>query len=230
MTQDTPPVNIHTHRKTGMGIELLNWDNLDEKPTHTFVSAGLHPWKIGKCNHLHTLDTLTDWCANKSISAIGEIGVDHCTDIPLDMQKELFSIQLQLAQTYGMPVIIHCVKAYSDIAQVLNQTKPTMPIIFHSYSGSLTTAQQLMRHNVFFSFGKKLTVNRNVQNTFLQIPYERIFLETDTDTTPIANIYNFASQLASTSTDVLEQVIFNNLNSIFSNKWTTVGQNALFCC
>lgn len=230
MIKNVPLTNIHTHRKTGLGVELLNWDNLDEKPPFPFVSAGLHPWNISKCNHLHALDTLTAWCIDKSISAIGEIGIDRCTNVPLDIQKGLFVTQLQLAQTYEMPVIIHCVKAYSDITQILNLTKPAMPIIFHGYNGNFTIAQQLMRHNAFFSFDRKLTVNKKVQNTFMQIPHERIFFETDTDTNSIANIYNFASQLASTSTDVLKQAIFNNLNSIFSDKWTTVGQNALFCC
>lgn len=216
-------VNIHTHKATGHCIELLNWDNLDQTPENKFVSAGLHPWDIGKCNHLQAIKTLKKWCNDGMISAVGEIGLDHCTEADAKTQADLFTQQLQMAQKKGLPAIIHCVKAYSDILQILNSEKPTIPIIFHGFTGNCTTMHQLERHNVYFSFGKRLLTCKNAQSSLANANYSRIFFETDNDDISISNIYNFAANIMNVDIDELKQATFSNLIKIFGDRWTTVG-------
>lgn len=216
-------VNIHTHKATGTCIELLNWNDFAERPTNRFVSAGLHPWDIGKCNHLQAIETLHEWCSTGIISAIGEIGLDHCTEADAKTQAEIFTQQLQIAQINGMPAIIHCVKAHSDILQILNSKKPTIPLILHGYAGNRTTMHQLERHNVFFSFGKRLLTSKDAQSSLANANSDRIFFETDNDDIPIDNIYNFAASIMNVDIDELRQITFSNLIKIFGEKWTTVG-------
>ena len=76
-----PWVNIHTHRPTGLCIELR--------------AAGIHPWKVaasgagGLGRALDELDRELD-----GAQAVGEIGLDLACGVPLAQQEELFRAQL----------------------------------------------------------------------------------------------------------------------------------------
>jgi len=62
---------------------------------------------------------------NKSILAIGEIGLDYTSadENEIQEQKDLFIKQLRLAKKYDLPVVIHSRKAESDVLDILEQEK-----------------------------------------------------------------------------------------------------------
>ena len=217
-----PFVNIHTHTATGLGIELVNADDCNSLPDSDFASTGLHPWQVGKCDHRQTLDTIDGLCREGKLAAIGEAGLDRAIETDIERQKDVFAAQLDLAKQYHLPMIIHCVRAYSDFLQIM-QREPSVKMIFHGFNGNATTANQLLRHGAMLSFGHQLLNNNELQKTFANIPNDCIFLETDTKDIGIDDIYNFAAELKNVSTDELKQIIFNNLTSIFSNRWATIG-------
>lgn len=219
----TPFVNIHTHKASNTGIELVNCNIIDSRPTGGFASAGLHPWDIGKCNPLQVLDTLDKWCNEKLVSAIGEIGIDHCIDTDINIQKRIFSEQLDIAERHKLPVVIHCVKAYSDIIQIIKGRRPNVPLIFHSFNGNEAILKQLQTCNCNFSFGKQLTTSKKIQSLLPQVPMSRLFFETDANDISIDNIYNFANEILNVGIDTLKQTTFDNLINIFGDRWTTVG-------
>ena len=119
-------------------------------------------------------------------------------------------------------MINHCVRAYSDFLQILRH-EPDVKMIFHGFSGNATTANQLLQHGAMLSFGHQLLSNSELQKTFTNTPNDCIFLETDTKSININDIYNFAAELKSVSADELKQIIYNNLIRIFGNKWATLG-------
>ena len=217
-----PFVNIHTHTQTGAGIELVNIDDLNATSCATFASAGLHPWNVGKCDHQEALAAIESLCRNGSLAAVGETGIDRaiCTDIALQMS--VLEQQIDIAKRYKLPMIIHCVRAYSDFLQILRQ-KPVVPMIFHGFCGNATTAAQLLTHGARLSFGHKLLSDSKLQSVFATIPNDCIFLETDTKQLDISDIYTFAAGLKRISVDELKTIIFNNLTQLFGNRWTTIG-------
>lgn len=218
----TPFVNIHTHTAKNCGVELVNIDNFDAVLNGTFVSAGLHPWKIGKCDHQQTIESIENWCRNSQIAAIGETGIDRAIDTSISLQMNIFETQLDIAKRYRLPLIIHCVRAYSDFLQVIKNESATT-FIFHGFNGNSHTAYQLLTHGTMLSFGANLLKNNKLQDVFKAIPNDCIFLETDTKEMNISDIYNFAAALRNVSIDDLKQIIFNNLTRIFGNRWTTIG-------
>lgn len=217
-----PFVNIHTHSVTGTGIELVNIDNLDSVPSATFASAGLHPWNVGKCDHQQALAAIETLCQNGNAAAIGEVGLDRTISTSISLQMSVLEQQLDIATRHHLPMIIHCVRAYSDFLQILRH-KPSVKMIFHGFNGNATTANQLLQHGAMLSFGHNLISNNKLQTAFKSTPNDCIFLETDTKDISISEIYNFAAELKNTSIDELKQIIFNNLTRIFGNRWATIG-------
>ncbi len=217
-----PFVNIHTHSATGTGIELVNIDNLDSAPSATFASAGLHPWNVDKCDHQQALAAIETLCQNGNAAAIGEAGLDRAISTSISLQMSVLEQQLDIATRHHLPMIIHCVRAYSDFLQILRH-ESSVKMIFHGFNSNQTSANQLLQHGAMLSFGHNLLSNNKLQTTFKSIPNDCIFLETDTKDISINEIYNFAAELKSTSIDELKQIIFNNLTRIFGNRWETIG-------
>ena len=134
----------------------------------------------------------------------------------------IFELQLYIAKRHHMPLIIHCVRAHSDILQFMKNDSATT-FIFHGFNGNNHTADQLLTHGAMLSFGENLLKSSKLQDVFKAIPNDCIFLETDTKNIGIGDIYNFAADLKSISPDELKQIIFNNLMRVFGNKWETIG-------
>ena len=218
----TPFVNIHTHNETGLGIELVNIGDFDATSFATFASAGLHPWNVGKCDHQKTIAAIENLCLSNRLAAVGEIGIDRAVHTDISLQMSVFEQQLDIAKQHQLPVIIHCVRAYSDFLQILRR-KQGIPMIFHGFSGNATTATQLLTHGAKLSFGHKLLSDSKLQSVFANVPNDCIFLETDTKQLDISDIYTFAAELKHISIDELKTIIFSNLTQLFSNRWTTVG-------
>jgi len=74
------------------------------------LSIGTHPWHLDPNNIEAQLALVEKFSVSESVIAIGEIGLDRKTTAPLDLQKEVFIKQLNIAGRVNKPVIIHCVK------------------------------------------------------------------------------------------------------------------------
>lgn len=217
-----PFVNIHTHKAVGEGIELVNIDDFDAVFGSAFASVGLHPWQVGKCNHMDAIDKIEQMCQNGQLAAIGEIGLDRAIEIDIGLQMSIFEMQLSMAKHYHLPIIIHCVRAYSDFLQILKNEVSTT-FIFHGFNGGNSTANQLLSHGAMISFGANLLKSDKLQNVFRNIPNDCIFLETDMDAVKISDIYSFAAKLRGVSLDEIKMIVFNNLKRIFGDRWRITG-------
>jgi len=161
------------------------------------------------------------------ILGIGEIGLDyHYTKENKDKQKELFEIQLSMAEKWNLPVVIHSRDATEDTIQILK--KYHVKGVIHSFSGSLETAR------IYLKLGFKLGINGVVtfKNSHLKdlLPeiFPNIILETDSPyLTPhpyrgkqnspkyIKNIAEFIVNELNISFDELEKVTNHNIVSVF---------------
>ena len=118
---------------------------------------------------------------NNKVKAIGEIGLDyHYEDIPRDLQKKAFLMQMELARELDLPVIVHERDAHEDGMAIVRDF-PTVKGVFHCYSGSVEMARQLVELGWYIGFTGVLTFKnaRKAIETAASIPLERIVLETD---------------------------------------------------
>ena len=90
---------------------------------------------------------------------------------------------MELAQKHNLPVIIHNRDAGNDIFDVLSDRIPDAGAILHCYSEDAAYAKKCLDAglNIYFSFAGNLTYRnaRNLHETVLNIPLDRILIETE---------------------------------------------------
>lgn len=213
-------INFHTHRiQTDDQIQILNVfaQDLPITASDQFYSTGLHPWHIGKVNPETCLMAIELAALQKNMLAIGECGLDRAISTDFEIQLKYFKMQMELAEKYGKPIIIHCVRAYSDLLKLKKEAKTNLPWIIHGYQGNLETTRNLIHQDFFFSLGESYLKNEKMHPIIQTIPFNRLFLETDEKDTPIQEIYSMATHILDMEDEILTENISKNFKSIFRN-------------
>lgn len=189
-------VNIHTHRPTGRDIELR--------------TAGVHPWVA------ETLDTAALRAQLAGVQAVGETGLDTLRGAAHEVQVAALREQLALACELGMPVVIHCVKAFEEIMRELAACCPRA-VIFHGFIGSTEQAQRAVAKGYYLSFGERAFASPKTLESLRWVPSDRLFLETDDSDVSIETIYARAADVRGETVDALLRATNQNYERIFTH-------------
>lgn len=154
-------------------IEALE---LSKKYKNIFSALGYHPEDIEtfKEEYLNIIIDNID-----SIVAVGEIGLDYHWNIDNKLeQKKLFELQLELAEKYNKPVIVHTRDSIQDTYDILS--KYNVKGVIHSFSGSYEMAQRFINLGFKIGVGGVITFkNCNLKDVISKIDMSNIVLETD---------------------------------------------------
>jgi TatD DNase family protein len=152
---------------------------------HIYPAYGLHPMYLA--NHaLGHLDQLADWLTHGDAVAVGEIGLDfHVEGLDPELQRRYFSAQLDLAQQFDLPVIVHARAALEEIIQTLRRF-PGLRGVVHSFSGSEQQAKQLWERGFHLGIGGPITYDRaqRLRRIVASMPLEFLLLESDAPDQP----------------------------------------------
>ena len=158
-----------------------NVDKLTREYAYIYGAVGSHPDVADEVNEA-VLDEYRTLCKqNPKIKAIGEIGLDyHYEDIPREIQKQAFRMQMELARELNLPVIVHERDAHEDGMKIVEEF-PDVTGVFHCYSGSAEMAKWLVARGWYIGFTGVLTFKnaRKAVEVASQLPLDRIVLETD---------------------------------------------------
>lgn len=148
------------------------------------VAFGIHPWFSDGIAE-QDFAGLTAVLARYPGAWVGEIGLDFYDKTQTPQQRErqiqVFSRQLEIAQTLSRRVIIHNLKATADIAAAVKQTGFTRGGIVHAFSGSIEEARVLVGLGFKIGIGS-LLLNpnaRKVRDTLKALNDGDFVLETD---------------------------------------------------
>jgi TatD DNase family protein len=148
-------------------------------PDVVFPAYGLHPWFINESIDFSIIRTCI---LRKDTVAIGEIGLDFSHECsPAESQVTVLIRQLDMAADLGLPVLIHCRKAYDQLYEILKQYHGRICGVLHSYSGGKAAMARFIEMDFYISFSGAVTRNnaRKYHQTAESVPLERILLETD---------------------------------------------------
>ncbi|MGN6494084.1 MAG: TatD family hydrolase [Agriterribacter sp.] len=210
-------IDIHTHfykpDAEVSAIENIS-GNFPEIPNDRTVSAGLHPWWLNDAeNKMAQLRSIGN---RKNLAAIGECGLDKLTKTEWNIQLQFFEVQLQLAADLHKPVIIHCVKAFTETLAMLKGIK--VPVIFHGINNKLPIIQPVIERNYYLSFGKSLLVpGDTIRNSLNAVPVSQLFLETDDSKAHIKDIYKSAAEIRNISENEIALQLQKNYHTVFND-------------
>ncbi|SEA63894.1 TatD DNase family protein [Alistipes timonensis JC136] len=192
-----PYVNIHTHRPTGSGIELR--------------TAGVHPWNADMQEVATLGERLSD------VQAVGETGLDFVHGPAREVQFGALRAQLRIARERGLPVVLHCVRAFEPLMRELAACEPRA-VIFHGFIGSPEQARQALAKGYFLSFGERAFASPKTLAALRETPLSQLFLETDDSPVPIAEIYARAAEARSVPAEELQRATLANYKRTFETQ------------
>lgn len=155
-----------------LNIDLLGgYDNV-------FFSVGFHPGCAGKVSD-DDFEVLEKLVLNEKVVAIGEIGLDYFYGKEnKDEQKKLFVRQIEIAEKYDLPVVIHTREAFLDTYNILKEHN--VKGVIHCFSGSLEVALKYIDLGFYLGIGGVITFkNSNLKDVVKEIGIDRVVFETD---------------------------------------------------
>ena len=127
-------------------------------PNNCIAMMGLHPCSV-KDNVQQELDIVEAQLKKRKFIAIGEIGLDYYWDKTfIQQQIEAFTIQMQWALEKQLPIVIHTRNAMGETIEAVKPfAKKGLRGIFHCFSGSQESAQQIISMGFHLGLGGVLT-------------------------------------------------------------------------
>ena len=210
-------INTHTHSQLyDAKLELVNL-NIGSTDKTNYYSYGLHPWHINKETYHQHLELLKISVHEKRCLAVGECGLDKLSKVDFSLQQETFIEQIKIANEIKNPLIIHCVKAFNELINCLNDANNNMPVIIHGFNNNENIARVMVDQGYYFSFGKALLgFDSNASKAIKQVGRKFLFLETDDADISIKYIYKKASEILGVEEEILQQQIESNFMKVFN--------------
>lgn len=181
-----------------------------------FYSVGMHPYDLPKAGN-SWLEDLKALIERSQVVAVGECGIDHSIsrNIPIEVQTEIFEMQIALAEEYRLPLIIHAVRSYFELIYLRKKHRAKQPWIIHGYNGNLQTTHQLLQQDFLFSIGEAVLNPRKQWAVIINtIPKNRLLVETDDSYVNVELIYERLSELYNLGNEELKAQVKQNFINV----------------
>jgi TatD DNase family protein len=193
-----PGTDVETSKKA---VEI------SKKYEEIFAAVGIHPHHIYevksqkakvksynlklKINKL--IEEIENLLKEEKVVAIGEIGLDRhiyqktkyenyqIDDEFINLQKEIFLAQLNLAKKYKKAVIIHNREAKDDLLKILNTCYLILdtPMVFHCCEPDFDILDFAKKNHIYIGVDGDVTYDPKKQAFVKEIPLSLLVLETD---------------------------------------------------
>ena len=193
-----------------------------------YTTIGISPNDV---EDLAKVDSLEELLKEKKIVAIGEIGLDYYWNKEnKDIQKELFIKQIELANKYNLPIVIHTRDAAIDTIDILKNHPCNKKGVFHCCPLNQELIKEGLKLGFYISFSGNITFKNAKSDACIElVPLDRILIETDSPylaPEPLRgtrndsrNVKLVAQKIASVRNLLLEEVAkitYDNANRIFN--------------
>ena len=149
------------------------------KYNNIYGTLGIHPEDIDSISD-NSFKFIEENLNNKKIVAIGEIGLDYYwVKDNKEKQKKLLRKQMEIAEKYNMPVVIHSRDAIEDTYDILKDYKVKGTI--HCFSSSYEMALKFIKLGYKIGIGGVVTFknSKKLQDIVERLELKDILLETD---------------------------------------------------
>lgn len=120
---------------------------------------------------------------SEKIVAIGEIGLDYYWNKEnKELQKQVFIKQIELANKYNLPIVIHTREAIQDTLEILkNIITPNKKGVFHCCPLNVDLVREGLKLGFYISFAGPITFknSKNANEIIDMVPLDKMLIETD---------------------------------------------------
>ena len=204
-----------------------------KKDPMIYGTFGIHPHETNNNLSVDKNFIINEVNKNEKIIGVGETGLDFFYDhSDREIQISCFKAHIEAAIELNRPIIIHSREAEDDTYKILKSFKSQgLKILMHCFTGSASFANKLLDLDAFFSASGIITFKNSLelQNTFKNIPLEKLLVETDSpflapipmrgkknEPSFIKYTVNKLSNLRSLTEKEIVKITTNNFNTLFS--------------
>ena len=156
-----------------------------ENNSDVFFAVGVHPYDM---ENFEEFD-FEKYISHEKCVAIGECGLDYYRlegsdeekDLEKKRQKEVFTVQIELAKKYKKPLIIHIRDASRDSKELLlKHNAGEVGGVLHCYNAD-EELLSLANEGFYFGIGGVLTFKnaKKLLHVLPKIPQDKLLIETD---------------------------------------------------
>ena len=201
--------------------------NIAKENDFVFATCGISPNDIEDRDNFYKLEELLK---NKKVVAIGEIGLDYYWNKEnKDLQKALFVKQIDLANKYNLPIVIHTREATIDTIKILKEHTCNKKGVFHCCPLNQELIKEGLSLGFYISFSGNITFkNAKAEPCISLVPMDRILIETDSpyltpepyrgtrnDSRKVKLVAEKIAQVKNLTLDEVARITYNNANTIF---------------
>ncbi|MDQ3019099.1 MAG: TatD family hydrolase [Bacteroidota bacterium] len=156
--------------------------DMSEKYDMIFCALGVHPCDVHK-NELKVIEEIEKFLLHPKVVAVGETGLDYYWDTSgFEKQKSFFKLQIELAKSYRLPIVIHTRNSVDDAIEIIKKNyDENLKGQFHCFSGNESQLNKILElDNFYVSYCGNITYkNFNGTEVIKKTPAEKILSETD---------------------------------------------------
>ncbi|MBD5391365.1 TatD family hydrolase [bacterium] len=183
------------------------------------VAIGIHPWYVSGAPADWDVQ-MRDILADNPGAMVGEIGLDGKYD-NFELQRALFSAQLQIAAEFGRVATVHCTRAWGAMLEILTHTKLPPAVILHRCNASADIIKQLNKIGNFY-ISCSGDGSMRTRCAIAAADTDKILIESDTDTAAMAPeiLQRAVQQIADIrgiTADMAANITTNNAKRILQN-------------
>ncbi|NPA28481.1 MAG: TatD family hydrolase [Epsilonproteobacteria bacterium] len=206
---------------------------LSEKYEDIYFAVGVHPYDKDRYDR----ELLEKYITHPKCVAVGECGLDYYrlpkdkkeADKEKEEQKEIFIDQIELANRYKKPLIVHIREASLDSKNILEQYSKYGGVL-HCFNASEILID-LAKKGFYFGIGGVITFlnAKKLVRVYPKLPIDRLLIETDgpyltphpyrgkrNEPAYCRLILKKMSELSQIEEEKLEDIILENTHRLFS--------------
>ena len=135
-------------------------------------------------------------------SYIGEIGLDFSKEFKDTKDLQIQCLRYVLECLQGKKIIsVHSRMAEDELLSLLEEYNIDN-VIFHWYTGKLSTIARIIEHGYYFSINEAMTLSSSGQKIIAKIPKNRLLTETDAPYNRKCDISNAIKNVGMTNTEI----------------------------
>jgi len=182
--QNAKVANVGAFIIPGASIETLSKAvEISQIYDNIYFAVGVHPYDIEHYDR----DILEQYITHPNCVAVGECGLDYFrlpeskeqVEIEKQKQKEIFLDQIELANQYEKPLIVHIRDASADSLEILQKYPLKKGGVLHCYNADESLLK--LKDNFYYGIGGVITFKnaKKLINVYPKIPLDRLVIETD---------------------------------------------------